>query len=117
MGSVGKNNSLIKGISINVNGTNLRYETINGQVYEVSGTTPRPMPNMTLKDIQTRAESQGVQYQTLTSADLKQRESQRKEERVEANRILNQSYVGDTTFVRGSRASRITNRANKRRKR
>lgn len=114
MGSIGAGSNSVKGITVTLaNNKTMRYEERGGTVYNVSGVNPQAL-NMSLSDIQKRAESQGLKYQTLTGFDLAKQEEVRKKEKSETERQLNQAYVGDKTFVKGSRASRVTNRVNKR---
>lgn len=71
---------------------------------------------MTIKQLQDRAKKNGYKVETFTQKDLDKKEKIKKQQRAETDKILNQVYVSDKTFVRGSRMDRIGRRATRRAK-
>lgn len=78
-----------------------------GEINELPGT-----PQEAIK----RAGSNGASTRKLSGKEVKNREVAHKADRDQANKTLDKAYVSDEHFVDGSRASRIGNRAAKRRR-
>ena len=95
------NFSQVKGLSVRVSPTmSLEYRQVRNRVYSIDENgTPQELPFKSLKEVSSRAQKQGFEIKKLTQKDLDKRESQRKRNRAETDRILNQesarSKVGD----------------------
>lgn len=111
------NGSSTKQITINANGTKLTYrKETDGNVYSVvDGRVGDKIPR-TMKQIEESAKKNGFEFEVLNDTQYKKAEAARRRQEKESDRILDQAYVRDKHFVKGSRMSRIGNRATKRRR-
>ena len=88
-----------------------RYEDINGTIYETSGPTPREIQtNLTLDDMRRNAIGIGAMVLDLDQDDLDRIAERNANYSREMEALLDQAYVSDKTFKRGSRMARIGNR-------
>lgn len=111
------NGSGAKQITVNVNGTKLTYrKESDGNVYNVTeGRIGDKVPR-TMKQIEEAAKKNGYKYEVMDNAQYKKAEAVKKSQRAETDKILDRAYVSDKHFVKGSRMSRIGNRATRRKK-
>lgn len=111
------NGSGAKQITVNVNGTKLTYrKESDGNVYNVTeGRIGDKVPR-TMKQIEETAKKNGYKYEVMDNAQYKKAEAVKKSQRAETDKILDRAYVSDKHFVKGSRMSRIGNRATRRKK-
>ena len=111
------NGSGAKQITINANGTKLTYrKESDGNVYSVvDGRVGDKIPR-TMKQIEEAAKKSGFEFEVLNNTQYRRAEETQKRHEEESDRILDQAYVRDKHFVKGSRMSRIGNRATKRRR-
>lgn len=70
----------------------------------------------TMKQIEETAKKNGYKYEVMDNAQYKKAEAVKKSQRAETDKILDRAYVSDKHFVKGSRMSRIGNRATRRKK-
>lgn len=70
----------------------------------------------TMKQIEESAKKNGFEFEVLNDTQYKKAEAAQRRQKEETDRILDQAYVRDKHFVKGSRMSRIGNRATKRRR-
>ena len=78
---------------------------------------PQPTPlNMSAGEFKERVENNGAVTKNVSAAQKRADERSYKKDRQETNRFLNQNDVSDRDLKRGSRAERIRNRANRRRR-
>lgn len=111
------NDSSAKQITVNADGTRLIYRReSDGNVYNVvDGKVGDKIPR-TMKQIEEAAKKSGFDFEILNNTQYRRVEETRKRKEEESDRILDQAYVRDKHFVKGSRMSRIGNRATKRRR-
>lgn len=111
------NGSGTKQITINANGTKLTYrKESDGNVYSVvDGRVGDKIPR-TMKQIEESAKKNGFEFEVLNNTQYKKAEAAQRRQKEETDRILDSAYVRDKHFVKGSRMSRIGNRATKRRR-
>lgn len=99
----------VKQVTVNMNGTHVTYrKEKDGNVYRVGDSTMVPR---TLKQITESAKKMGYEYQTYDASQVRRMEKKRLKDRKETDKILDGAYVSDKHFVKGSRMSRIGNRA------
>ena len=80
-----------------------------------AGATPEPTPNnMSPRQMVQRLKKNAQNVKTISKSEKARALKDYKKDRKEVDKFLNQAYVSDRTFVKGSRSDRITNRANKR---
>ena len=116
------NNNKVVGYEVLMNDSTTRYyfTKYNGQNFYQRGVdgTPEPTPNnMSPSEFKQRVTSNGANVKNITASEKSKEEIRRKAERKASDEILDRAYASDREFVRGSRASRKTNRANRRRRR
>lgn len=89
-------------------GNNTYYSnTING--------IPKPTPNnLTEKEMIERVKANGGVVNKKSKAQLKSEQKEYERQRKETDDILNQAFLRDKDFVRGSRSNRIRSRASRR---
>ena len=106
-----------KQITVNANGTKLTYrKESDGNVYSVrDGYIADKIPR-TMKQIEESARKSGYEVEVLNNAQYKKLEAELRRKRRETDEELNQAYLRDKHFVKGSRMRRIGNRAQRRRK-
>ena len=111
------NDSSAKQITVNADGTRLIYRReSDGNVYSVvDGRVGDKIPR-TMKQIEESAKKNGFEFEVLNNTQYKKAEAARRRQEKGSDRILDQAYVRDKHFVKGSRMSRIGNRATKRRR-
>ena len=111
------NDSSAKQITVNADGTRLIYRREpDGNVYRVmDGRIGDKIPR-TMKQIEESAKKNGFEFEVLNDTQYKKAEAAQRRQKEETDRILDQAYVRDKNFVKGSRMSRIGNRATKRRR-
>ncbi len=99
----------VKQVTVNMNGTHVTYrKEKDGNVYRVGDSAMVPR---TLKQITDSAKKMGYEYQTYDASQVRKMEKKRLKDRKETDKILDGAYVSDKHFVKGSRMSRIGNRA------
>jgi len=115
---IGRQYKNAKVIIAEVNGTKLEYSEIGGKLYNTTDVTPEPIrtDDKKLSDVVYRIKSNNpkVKITKLTSADVKKRDALRAKQKAETDRILDDAYVRDKTFVKTSRENRIRNRVTRR---
>lgn len=106
-----------KQITVNANGTTLIYrKESDGNVYNVrNGYIADKVPR-TMKQIEESARKSGYEIEILNNAQYKRFEEERKRKRRKTDEELDQAYLRDKHFVKGSRMRRIGNRVQRRRK-
>lgn len=93
------------------------YRIVNGKTYVIgAGNSPEREIPRTLNEIITRAKESGYNTKTYTKKEYEQYEKEYKKSRSETDKILDRAYVSDKEFVKGSRMSRIGNRATRKKK-
>ena len=95
------------------------FTTSNGNTFYRNsiGAMPEPTPgNMTESEMISRVKANGGSAQKKTNAQIRREYSEYEKGREETNAFLNSAYLTDRAFTRGMRASRTTNRANRRRR-
>lgn len=111
------NGSGTKQITINAKGTKLTYrKESDGNVYSVVDGRVGDKISRTMKQIEESAKKNGFEFEVLNDTQYKKAEAAQRRQKEETDRILDQAYVRDKHFVKGSRMSRIGNRATKRRR-
>lgn len=98
-------------------GSNIgRLFDVNGKVFLLrqDGSINQLPTTTTLQGYLDNVKNAGGNTSVISKQQLQQEMTQRKAYRNQVDRILNQAYVSDTHFVRGSRSNRITNRTNRR---
>lgn len=111
------NDSGAKQITINANGTKLTYrKESDGNVYRVVDSRVGDRIPRTMKQIEESAKKSGFEFEVLNNTQYKKAEAAQRRQKEETDRILDSAYVRDKHFVKGSRMSRISSRAAKRRK-
>lgn len=115
--SSGISDNNTKQITVNANGTKLTYRReSDGNIYSVvDGRIGNKIPR-TMEQIKEAAKKNGYEYETLNNTQYRKAEETRKQQREETDKTLNEAYVRDRYFVKGSRMSRIGNRVTKRKK-
>lgn len=123
MGGRGGSSSLTKssGLDVTIDGKTTRYYfTKSGgtNYYQRGiGDVPQPTPlNMSSGEFKKRVENNGAVTKNVSAAQKRADERSYKKDRQETNRFLNQNDVSDRDLKKGSRAERIRNRANRRRR-
>ena len=123
MGGRGGSSSLTKssGLDVTIDGKTTRYYfTKSGgtNYYQRGiGDVPQLTPlNMSAGEFKKRVENNGAVTKNVSAAQKRADERSYKKDRQETNRFLNQNDVSDRDLKRGSRAERIRNRANRRRR-
>lgn len=123
MGGRGGSSSLTKssGLDVTIDGKTTRYYfTKSGgtNYYQRGiGDVPQSTPlNMSAGEFKKRVENNGAVTKNVSAAQKRADERSYKKDRQETNRFLNQNDVSDRDLKRGSRAERIRNRANRRRR-
>ena len=123
MGGRGANGgaSNIAGLRVTFQGQTSTYyfSRIDGRNYYQRGLsdTPEETPgNVTIKQFRDRVISNGATVQNITISEKKKVEIARAADRKATDEFLDRAYASDKTFVKGSRAERIRNRANRRRR-
>lgn len=106
-----------KQITVNANGTTLTYrKESDGNVYKViDGYIGDKIPR-TLKQIEESARKNGYEVEVLNNAQYKRFEEEWRRKRRKTDEELDQAYLRDKHFVKGSRMRRIGNRVQRRRK-
>lgn len=108
----------IKRAIVRTNGITIEYEKINGSIYRIANGIPEKVnTTLSMSEMVERMKSTGADVQTYNAKQDEELKKKRKKDRKETDRILNRASVSDRTFVKGSRSSRITDRANKRKRR
>lgn len=107
----------VKQITVNANGTTLTYrKESDGNVYRViDGYIGDKIPR-TLKQIEESARKNGYEVEVLNNVQYKRFEEEWRRKRRKIDEELDQAYLRDKTFVKGSRMQRIGNRVQRRRK-
>lgn len=123
MGGRGGSSSLTKssGLDVTIDGKTTRYYfTKSGgtNYYQRGiGDVPQPTPlNMSAGEFKKRVENNGAVTKNVSATQKRADERSYKKDRQETNQFLNQNDVSDMDLKRGSRAERIRNRANRRRR-
>lgn len=108
-------NNKITAFTIEKDGVKMQYFFLSkgGNNYykrSIQG-TPKPTPqNMTASEFRSRAISNGAKVKNISSAQVKKLEKQYGENKKKTDKILDQAYVSDRHFVKGSRSERKVNR-------
>lgn len=103
------------GLDVMANGKTTRYYFSSKEgknFYQIGiGGIPKPTPqNMTAQDFRERAKKNGATVKTLTAAEKNSDLEKYEKGRKATDKALNDAYVRDKTFVKGSRMRRIGNR-------
>lgn len=109
------------GLSVTRDGNTTEYyfSSRNGQNYYQKGVggIPEQTPgNMNMSEFRDRVSSNGAAVKEISPAQRKQREEQRKKDRAQTDKFLNQAYASDPTMSRSSRESRKANREHRRKR-
>lgn len=118
---LGGNNNVV-GYAVTMNDSTTRYyfTKSDGQNYYQRGVDgiPEPTPqNISPSEFKKRVISNGATVTEISASEKSKEEIRRKADRKATDEILDRAYVSDRELVRGSRAARNVNRANRRRRR
>lgn len=124
MGGRGSSGGISKAVGLQVtkNGQTMTYYfyRMDGKNYYQRGLEefPEETPNnMSMSAFKMRVISNGATVKDISSAEKRKAEIAREAGKKETERILNQSYLTDRTFVKGSQMERKRRRAEKRNRR
>lgn len=124
MGGRGSSGGISKAVGLKVtkNGQTITYYfyRMDGKNYYQRGLEefPEETPNnMSMSEFKRRVISNGATVKDISAAEKRKSEIAREAGKKETERILNQSYLTDRTFVKGSQAERKRRRAEKRNRR
>lgn len=124
MGGRGSSGGISKAVGLKVtkNGQTITYYfyRMDGKNYYQRGLEefPEETPNnMSMSEFKRRVISNGATVKDISAAEKRKSEIAREAGKKETERILNQSYLTDRTFVKGSQTERKRRRAEKRNRR
>lgn len=102
----------LKQVTVNMNGTHVTYrKEKDGNVYRMDGSMVTDRVPRTLNQIASSAKEMGYEYQSYNASQVRKMERKRLADRKESDKALDRAYVSDKLFAKGSRMSRIGNRA------